>query len=527
MRLGKAGALIVVGFAAACGFLTSTPPSTPTARPTVPLPTAAPSPLPAPTWPPVTGPQPSNRVAVFYYPWYRTPQVDTYWDHWGEGAFGPPLDIASDYYPTLGAYSIADSAILAHHFAWLREAGVGVIISSWWGQGSREDQAVALLLEVAEEYGIKVAFHIEPYHGRTADRLVEDVKYLYDRYGAAPAFFRTNASSRWSPDDRPKGLFFVWLIEFTQADGPRVEASYWQSAMDAIHSLPDGGLIIANTTQGGWVDAGHFDGLYNYATLDLERSRGFSWAQSLPPEAWYVPSVLPGFSARRIGYAADTYVPRNDGVTYDAQWEAALGLAVEPAMVTITSFNEWHEGTQIEPAAVGAENGRGYTYEDYDPLSEEGYLRQTQRWVQRFLALTWPATYRARIRVSTTSDWTTFGLVSGGTWLRPVLVSASEEAIEARLEGDRIELIQPLARAEAGGSVQVVLDVLLSDLDLDGTIVFAIERGHLGSTQVELSNFLGAEPLLVDTFIWAGIASDERNTSVVEAPAEQFLSTPP
>ena len=83
----------------------------------------------------------------------------------------------------LGAYSIADKAVLAQHFAWLREAGIGVIISSWWGQGSREDRAVPLLLEIAEEYGIKVAFHIEPYGGRTANRLLDDVKYIYDRYG--------------------------------------------------------------------------------------------------------------------------------------------------------------------------------------------------------------------------------------------------------------------------------------------------------------------------------------------------------
>jgi hypothetical protein len=64
-------------------------------------------------------------VAAFYYPWYRTPEVDAYWDHWCEGAFNPPLAIASHFYPAPGAYSIADPVILAQHFSWLREAGVG------------------------------------------------------------------------------------------------------------------------------------------------------------------------------------------------------------------------------------------------------------------------------------------------------------------------------------------------------------------------------------------------------------------
>ena len=82
-------------------------------------------------WPPVTGPDPSTRMAAFYYPWYFTPEFDGRWDHW-EG--NPPEDISSDYYPLLGPYSMSDPEVLAQHFAWLRQAGVGLIISSWWGK---------------------------------------------------------------------------------------------------------------------------------------------------------------------------------------------------------------------------------------------------------------------------------------------------------------------------------------------------------------------------------------------------------
>jgi hypothetical protein len=490
----------------------------PTAAPTV-----TPSPSPTPTLPLATGPDPSLRVAAFYYPWYRTPEIDGYWDHW-DGTFRPPLDIASDYYPVLGAYSVGDRAVLAQHFAWLREAGVGVIISSWWGQRSREDQAVPLLLDVAELYGIKVAFHIEPYGGRTADRLVDDVRYLYTKYGDHPAFYRSTASSRWSPDTRSKGLFFVWAISVPDHDSPAVGPDYWQEAVDAIHALLDGGLVIANATEGYWVDGGHFDGLYNYATLHLDEN-SFSWARTLPPDAWYIPSVLPGFSARRIGYPLEDHVDRRDGATYEAQWEAALG--VEPAMVTITSFNEWHEGSQIEPAAAGATNGLGYTYVDYSPLSPDAYLTLTRQLADQFLAATWPATYRARIRFVTTSDWTDFVLVDGATWLRPSLVSASEEATHALFEGDLLSLSQPLARAEAGGEVEMVVDLLFADCESGGTIVFEIERGHLGSTRVELYNYLGIEPVVVGTFEWGGINPGARNATAFQIPAEMLMAPVP
>ena len=474
---------------------------------------------PTPTPPPVEGPDPSDRVAAFYYPWYGSPAGNGAWRHWKEPNFSPPEDISSDYYPALGAYSSMDPAVVANHFAWLREAGVGVIITSWWGRGSYEDQAVPLLLDTAAQYGIKVAFHIEPYSGRTADRLVDDITYLYDRYGDHPAFYRTQEPGRWSPDQRNKGLFFVWAIGAPDSESQPVEATYWQVAMDEIHALPDGALVIANTTLPDWVDGGHFDGLYNYATLQLEQQGGFAWAQGLPPEAWYVPSVIPGFSARRIGYSEDTYVPRQDGATYENQWNAALSTGVEPQMVTITSFNEWHEGTEIEPIATGADNGRGYTYADFGTQPPGGYILLTRDWVERFLSQSWPATTRVRFHIVTTSDWTTFGLVDGATWMRPSIESASAEATFANMERGRYLLMQPLNRAEAGQAVEMVVDVLFSELDEGDTLTFEIERGHIGATTVTLYNYQGSEPRAIQQFVWDGIAGDERNTQAFQISA--------
>src|SRR5215207_2916772 len=157
-------------------------------------------------------PEPSYKVAAFYYPWYGNPAVDGQWIHWTQNNHLPPKDISSDYYPALGAYSSSDPIVVEQHMEWLRQAGIGVIITSWWGQGSREDEVVPLLLQTAEGYGIKVAFHIEPYNGRTAESLLSDIQYLYKQYGSNPAFFRSMATSRYSPVSEQKGMFFVWSI---------------------------------------------------------------------------------------------------------------------------------------------------------------------------------------------------------------------------------------------------------------------------------------------------------------------------
>jgi glycoprotein endo-alpha-1,2-mannosidase len=472
---------------------------------------------------------PAYKVAAFYYPWYGNPDTDGKWMHWTQNNHLPPADISSDYYPALGAYSSNDPAVVAQHMQWLRRAGVGVIISSWWGPASREDQVVPLLLQTAEGYEIKVAFHIEPYDGRTAESLVRDIQYLYQQYGNSPAFFRSTATSRYSPNPAPKGMFFVWSIGVKGSEGERVEADYWREAMDSIHGLSEGALIIANTTQGSWINEGHFDGLYNYASLHLEESNGFNWARSLPPNSLYMPSVIPGFSAQRVGYAESTHVDRQDGQTYNEQWTAALGVGIQPELVTITSFNEWHEGSMIEPVQFGVEDGKGYTYANFGGLTPEGYLDLTGAWIEKYMAMSWPSTYRTRIQVRTTSDWTTLNVVNGGAWIRPERISASDSATTAGFEaGDRLILTQSLADANAGKEVQMTWDVLVTPVSKSTKydLILQIDRGNLGKTQVTLFNYLGEAPVEVKSFVWDQVTSG-RNSHQVAIPLELLTTATP
>jgi len=77
---------------------------------------------------------------------------------------------------------------------------------------------------------------------------------------------------------------------------------------------------------------------------------------------------------------------RKNGVYYDRMWKEALksSSSASNRVVSITSFNEWHEGTQIEPAVPAKRanaGGRGNSvYRDYGKIGSLGYLKKTAVW---------------------------------------------------------------------------------------------------------------------------------------------------
>jgi len=61
-------------------------------------------------------------------------------------------------------------------------------------------------------------------------------------------------------------------------------------------------------------------------------------------------------------------------------------LDVRPEIVGVTSFDEWHEGTQILPAVP--KRTSPFTYDDYTPLDPDYYIHRTAEWVRRLEAAT-------------------------------------------------------------------------------------------------------------------------------------------
>jgi glycoprotein endo-alpha-1,2-mannosidase len=296
---------------------------------------------------------PSARVGVFYYPWFGTPQRDGRYAHWQQRGLRPPADVASSFYPSRGIYSSSDTLIVDAQMREIAGAGIGTVITSWWGRDSPEDRRLPQVIASARRHGLTVAAHLEPYRGRTVASTEADIAYL-----------------------RGFGISDVYVWASSQ-----LRDADWAE----MNARVEGMRIFANTNLAGRAAAGGFDGLYTYDVLLFDGAlfdRLCRQARRL--DLLCAPSVGPGYDARRA--TGDTRVkPRRNGARYDGMWRGALRARAD--LVTITSYNEWHEGTQIEPASPG----RG-DYESYEGAwglsgreAERAYLDRTAFWVQRLI----------------------------------------------------------------------------------------------------------------------------------------------
>ena len=121
---------------------------------------------------------PSPQVGIFYYPWFATPHTDGHYSHWQQGGGTPPASLSSGFYPARGPYSSADTLVVGAQMREIAAAGVGTVITSWWGSGSSEDLRLPQVIEAARANGLAVAAHLEPYVGRTVASTEADIREL-------------------------------------------------------------------------------------------------------------------------------------------------------------------------------------------------------------------------------------------------------------------------------------------------------------------------------------------------------------
>jgi glycoprotein endo-alpha-1,2-mannosidase len=295
-------------------------------------------------------------VAVFYYPWYSTPTRDGSWAHWYVERDGNAV-LSTAYYPSRGLYSSSNPRVVAAQMRDIAGAGIDTVVVSWWGSESPEASRLPLVAEAARRVGLAVAIHLEPYRGRSPASAAADIARLHEEGG-----FKD---------------FYVY-------DADRDPADEWAAALEPLTGV----RVFGQTTLVGRAKAAGFDGIYTY---DVVTWRGAMFkrlcTQAHASGLLCAPSVGPGYDAR-LATSDLSVADRRRGATYDKMWRSAFRSGSD--LVTITSYNEWQEGTQIEPARsqVGRASYEG-AWGKSGIDAQRAYLTATS---------TWAAKLRVRLR---------------------------------------------------------------------------------------------------------------------------------
>ncbi len=300
--------------------------------------------------PPIHWTHVPHEVLAFYYGWYATPQVSGVWYHWGNVDLAHEHIGTTAHYPLGGPYDSHDPQVVEHQCELARQAGITGFIVSWWGPGSFEDRGVPILLHAAQHTGLKVTIYDEiATHTRSpasAATVESDLLYILHRYAQNPAWLRVNRTP----------VIFIY--------GRVIQAISWTAWPRIIEhteaASPTGVAFVADQFSS---QAAHvFDGLhaYSYAgaihsltTPQLQRWAATNyphWVKLAGPNHISCVTIMPGYDDRSQTQRPPPHLvlDRHAGSTYSTLWQQAI--AAHPNWILITSWNEWHEGTEIEPS---------------------------------------------------------------------------------------------------------------------------------------------------------------------------------
>ncbi|MBT3270680.1 hypothetical protein HN371_26295 [Candidatus Poribacteria bacterium] len=315
-----------------------------------------------------------RKTLAFYYSWYGTQERHGRWVHWDDVRADDHWIGSSTNYPAKGAYDSYDPEIIDYHMSLARGAGIDGFVATWWGPDRFDDGVFPALLDHAAAHDMEMSLYWETVPGegqQKRDRAVDDLVYALDRYGSHPAFLKVD------------GLPVIFVYGRVMNE---VELGEWPEIIRRAKEAHGGDfLLIADGYQEGYARV--FDGVHTYniagwtAGLDPDALRDSSRAAfgdavrlARSREKISCITVIPGYDDTKIrtpGLAAD----RQNGSTYRVLWEEAI--AADPDWVLVTSWNEWHEGSEIEPSHEDGDAYIGLTGEYTTRFAEAPHAAST------------------------------------------------------------------------------------------------------------------------------------------------------
>ncbi|MDD5092840.1 MAG: hypothetical protein PHV74_00455 [Dehalococcoidia bacterium] len=297
-------------------------------------------------------------VGANYYPWWNQAK-------WTEGITNTP---------SLGPYDSSDTVIIKQHLEWAAQAGIDFLSVEWAGQqGSPTDQVFRQLIGLENTKGIKfcifydAAINLSPTYEHVSvqnfdisfdgertkgQKFLDDMAYI-SRYFDQPNYLRVDGKpvvffypvAGWCGDSLDDTLAKYGMLYDTYDiadvmgwlpdDVAQCEWNLWQKYFEAI----TGGVMhceecMRDPQREEFFPTEIGNRIAEYRKGAVTHGMGF------------VPPVILGYDDR-----CNTPISRGAGETLRESWAIAIGnLDGNHNMVNVMTFNEWHEGSEIEPS---------------------------------------------------------------------------------------------------------------------------------------------------------------------------------
>jgi hypothetical protein len=323
-----------------------------------------------------------KQLIVHYMPWYQAKYHSGYWGfHWTMNHYNPDTidgtgrrDVASHYYPLIGAYDSSDPVALEYHVLLMKLAGIDGVNVDWYGTNNFWDYAVnntatAKLSSYIQKAGLKFSLcyedatvlHMVNNNHITAGNAIPNTQqtmlYAQPNYFSFSNCFRLNGAPV--------------LLNF----GPQyfTASSSWSNIFSVLNATNQPAFFtldnrLAPAAQGAfawppmWMSGG--------GTLSMTQLRTYLSNMEANGSGWpaFVGGAFPRFHDiyQQAGIGSSYgYLDDNNGETFKETLERSITNA--SAFVQLITWNDFGEGTIIEPT-------REYGYRDLGIVQD--YRRQ-------------------------------------------------------------------------------------------------------------------------------------------------------
>ena len=298
------------------------PPTTTTTAPTTTTTSTTTTTTTTTTTGPPAGGQPAPPItAAFMYPWFS--------EAWDQGGRYPH----TQFTPSLGLYDSSDPQVIDQQVAMATDAGLEAFIASWWGRGHHTDSATIDVLERIPlspnpDFRMSIYYEEEGQSDPSVATIVSDLEYL-ERLFDQPAYLRVDGAP----------VVFVWAT----GDGSGMAARWAEAKAQYGKDLH----VVLKVYSGFQNDPNQPDSWHQYGPATAYDDH-LPWSAVVSPGFWHANETNARLSRDPGRFRADVQAMVDSG----AFWQL------------VTSWNEWGEGTSVEPAE---EFGTAYL----DILSEE------------------------------------------------------------------------------------------------------------------------------------------------------------